>query len=148
MAYKGKYQVKKPSKYLGDPTKVTFRSLWELSVMKFLEETTYVKKWSSEVEIKYFNNLDQKIHRYYIDFYIQYEDGSVTLCEVKPNKQCSPPKEPKKKTKRYMNECATWITNSSKWAAAKKICEQNGYNFEIWDEYVIKSKGIKIISGK
>lgn len=148
MAYKGKYTVKKLGKYLGNPKNVTFRSLWELSVMKFIEDNDDIVKWSSEVEIKYMNQLDQKIHRYYIDFYIQYKDGSVALVEVKPKKQCSAPSVPKRKTKRYINECATWITNCSKWEAAKKICAQNGYSFEIWDEYVIKSKGIKIISGK
>ena len=29
MAYSGRYQVKNPKKYLGDPTQVVYRSLWE-----------------------------------------------------------------------------------------------------------------------
>lgn len=146
MAYKGKYKLTKPEKYLGDGSKIWFRSLWEKSVMRYLESNDSVKKWSSEVEIKYRNDLDMKIHRYYVDFYVQYTDGTICLIEVKPHKQCSPPKEPKRKTKRYINEVATYITNCSKWKAAKQICDQNGYKFEIWDEHVIKSKGIRIVA--
>jgi hypothetical protein len=146
MAYKGKYKLSNPEKYIGDKNNITFRSLWEKSVMKYLEQNDMVKKWSSECPIKYINQLDGKVHRYYIDFYIEYIDGTILLMEVKPAKQCVAPKEPKRKTQRYINECCTYITNTSKWAAAKKICDQNGYKFEIWDEHIIKSKGIKIIA--
>jgi hypothetical protein len=146
MAYKGKYKLSNPSKYIGDPTKIIYRSLWEKSVMKFIEQDITVKKWASEVPIKYINDLDGKVHRYFIDFYIEYINGTILLMEVKPAKQCIAPKEPKRKTQRYINEVATYITNCSKWKAAKKICTQNGFNFEIWDEHVIKSKGIKIIA--
>lgn len=145
MAYKGKYKIKNTSKYIGDPTKVTYRSLWELATFKYVENNEQIKKWSSEVPIKYKNNLDNKIHTYYIDLYLEYTNGTIKLIEIKPEKQTIVPKVPKRKTQRYINECATYITNTSKWKAATQICKQNGYIFEIWTEHTLKSMGIKIV---
>jgi len=36
MTYKGRYTVKNPKKYDGDPTKVVYRSLWESGNQKKL----------------------------------------------------------------------------------------------------------------
>ncbi len=146
MAYKGKYKLTKPEKYIGDGSRIWFRSLWELSIMKWLETNPDVIKWSSEVPCKYRSELDGNIHTYYIDFYIQYLDGSITYMECKPKKYCTAPTNPKRKTAHYIELCNTWIVNCSKWKTAKQLCEQNGYNFEIWHEDIIKSKGIKIIT--
>jgi hypothetical protein len=146
MAYKGKYKLTKPEKYIGDGSKIWFRSLWELSAFKYLENNPDVKNWSSEVEIKYINDLDGKPHRYYVDLYILYTNGSVKLVEIKPKKQTIPPPEPKRKTVKYITECQTYITNTSKWKAAQKICDQRGYSFEIWTEVTLKNMGIKIIT--
>lgn len=146
MAYKGKYTVKNTDKYLGDFNKVTYRSLWERNVMRWIETNNDILKWSSEVKINYINDLDGKPHRYYVDLYLEFSDGTKKIVEIKPKKYCSIPPKPKKITQRYINECATFVTNSSKWKYAEQIAKQNGLIFEIWDEYYIKSLGITILT--
>ena len=62
--------------------------------------------------------------------------GSVErlIIEVKPKKQTVPPKEPQRKTKRYLNEVKTWGVNSAKWKYAVEWCKDNGMNFKILTE--------------
>ena len=48
MAYKGKYKVRCPYKYKGDPTKVIYRSLWELKFMKYCDSNINILEWGSE----------------------------------------------------------------------------------------------------
>ena len=36
--YKGKYRIKKPKKYMGDPKNVTYRSLWERQAFRWCED--------------------------------------------------------------------------------------------------------------
>ena len=63
MAYKGKYKVKNISKYLGDPAKVRFLSLWEYSLMKYLDACVNVVGWCSEdVKIPYICGTDNQKH--------------------------------------------------------------------------------------
>ena len=67
MAYSGRYQVKNPKKYLGDPTQVVYRSLWERAVFQWCDANPKVKGWSSEeVVVPYYYEIDKKYHRYYI----------------------------------------------------------------------------------
>lgn len=146
MAYKGKYKLTKPEKYIGDGSRIWFRSLWELAVFKYIESNADIIGWASEVEVKYINELDGKPHRYYVDIYLKYKDGTIKLVEIKPLRQTSAPVEPKRKTQKYIQECCTYITNVSKWKAAQKVCDQNGYIFEIWTEKTLKSMGIKIVT--
>ncbi|MEI6297328.1 MAG: TnsA endonuclease N-terminal domain-containing protein, partial [bacterium] len=88
MAYKGKYKVKDVSKYLGDPTKVRFLSLWEYSLMKYLDACINVVGWCSEdVKIPYVCGTDGQNHLYLVDFYIVLNNGKKLLVEVKPYKQ-------------------------------------------------------------
>jgi len=35
MSYQGKYKIKKPEKYAGNPGKVVYRSLWERQAFKW-----------------------------------------------------------------------------------------------------------------
>lgn len=78
------------------------------------------------------------MHRYFVDCWIKIKDknGDVLckLIEIKPHKQTIQPKEPKKKTKRYLNEVKTWITNQSKWEAATRFCEEKNWEFMILTE--------------
>jgi len=48
MAYSGKYSPKNTNKYLGDPTKIFYRSLWERRVMVHLDDNPSVIGWSNE----------------------------------------------------------------------------------------------------
>ena len=48
MSYKGKFRPSNPNKYKGDPTKVIYRSLWELKFMRWCDGNVNILKWSSE----------------------------------------------------------------------------------------------------
>ena len=138
--YKGKYKVKNPQKYIGDSTNVIYRSLMELNFMKWCERSEKVLKWNSEeVVIPYISPMDKKRHRYFPDFLIQTNKG-WTLIEVKPLIQTKPPKKiliekvTLKKKRRYVKAVKTWLINEAKWNAAKKVCEVNGWKFELMTE--------------
>ena len=138
--YKGKYKVKNPQKYIGDSTNVIYRSLMELNFMKWCERSEKVLKWNSEeVVIPYISPMDKKRHRYFPDFLIQTNKG-WTLIEVKPLVQTKPPKKiliekvTLKKKRRYVKAVKTWLVNEAKWNAAKKVCELNGWKFELMTE--------------
>jgi hypothetical protein len=146
MAYSGKYTVKKKEKYAGDYTKVKYRSLWERNAFRWLDANPNVVKWSSEeIVIPYRWKVDKKVHRYYMDLYIEWNNGEKVLVEIKPKKETAPPKEPTRKTKRYINEVTTYIKNSDKWEAAKHYAHARGWRFEIWTEETLKNKGIKLL---
>jgi hypothetical protein len=145
MTYKGKYKPKNPSKYKGDPSNIVYRSLWERQVFRFMDEHDGVLNWGSEtVVIPYRCKTDNKIHRYFMDVIFTTENGTY-LIEVKPNKETQPPKEPKRKTKRYIKEVMTYIKNTSKWEAAEEYALDRGWKFEIWDEHKLKKLGIKLL---
>jgi len=146
MAYKGKYTVKKKDKYVGDPTKVEYRSLWERNTFRWLEANPNVKRWNSEeLHIKYWWQVDKKIHTYWVDLYVEWTNGDVSIIEIKPKKETSPPKKPSRTTKRYINEVTTYIKNTDKWEAAKKYAHGRGWKFEIWTEDTLKGLGIKLL---
>ena len=83
--------------------------------------------------------MSKKKRRYFPDFLIRYEksDGVVMteMIEIKPQKQVEgPPKNPKRRTKAWINAVHTYITNQAKWEAAAKICEDRGWNFRLITE--------------
>jgi len=139
MSYKGRYKSKNPSKYIGDPTKIIYRSLWERRFMLYCDDNENVLSWGSEeVVVPYKSPVDGKMHRYYVDFIVKVKtkDGntSMKLIEVKPKKQCLPPKRQSRKTRRYINEVKTWGVNSAKWEAATEYAESRGWVFQILTE--------------
>lgn len=145
--YKGKFKPKNFTKYRGDPTLIIYRSLWELSVMKWCDSNCKVILWNSEeVVVPYRCQIDNKLHRYYIDFYIKFNNGDEYWIEVKPDSQTKAPKKGKRKTKKYINEVLTYGKNMSKWKAAKIAAESNGIIFQIWTENTLNKLGISIIS--
>lgn len=145
MAYKGKFAPKNRNKYRGQVDKVTYRSLWELHVMKHLDANPHIRWWSSEESvIPYVNELDNTRHRYFMDFTVCSNDGIIHLWEVKPAKQTQPPPKPKRLTtatkERYINELRTYRTNISKWKAAKTLCDKKGWVFKILTEDVLRKR--------
>ena len=65
MAYSGKYSPKFPKKYKGDPTNITFRSLWERKFMVYCDSNSNVLEWASEeIAIPYISPVDHRPHRY------------------------------------------------------------------------------------
>jgi hypothetical protein len=142
MAYSGKYIVKNPSKYKGDHTRVTYRSLWERNSFAWCENNPNIKNWSSEeTVIPYYYDVDKKYHRYFMDLKITYTNGKTCLVEIKPDKETKPPKRPDK-TKRYLNESLTYIKNMNKWEAAREYAKDRNWAFEIWTEDTLTQMGI------
>lgn len=140
--YSGKYKVKKPEKYDGDPDVVTYRSLWERACFVWCERNPDVVKWSSEeVIVPYYDEASKKKRRYFMDLRIEFANGDVVLVEIKPKKQTVPPKKGKNKM-RYLEESMTYITNRCKWAAAEKYADVRGMKFMVWHEDTLKKMGI------
>ena len=139
MSYKGKYKPSYPKKYKGDPSNIVYRSLWERKFMKLCDNNSNILEWSSEeVIIPYKSPIDNRYHRYFVDFWIRQKnkDGKIVekLIEIKPKKYTKPPSKQKKITKRYVSEVRTWGINNAKWEAAKKVCTKKGWEFLILTE--------------
>lgn len=150
--YTGKYKVKNPDKYKGDHTDVIYRSSWERSVMQNFDLNPNYMEWNSEcIVVPYISPLDNKMHRYFPDFYVKYKtksgDVQEALIEVKPDKETRQPLQPKnnhnKAKKRYIQECMTYAVNVEKWKAAMKYCEINNYKFMILTEKHIRPNRTK-----
>jgi hypothetical protein len=145
MAYKGKFRPKNPSKYMGDPTNIVYRSGWELKFMSYIDSHKKVLEWASEeVIVPYRSPIDGRIHRYFQDFLVKQinKDGvkESILIEIKPKYQTIPPDIAKKNTpkgrvsKRYLNEVKTYGINEAKWKAAQEFCDDRGWKFQIMHE--------------
>jgi hypothetical protein len=139
MAYKGKFSPKNPKKYRGDPTGIVYRSLWELKVMKYLDDNRNVLEWcSEEVAIPYISPVDSRPHRYFPDFIVRMltpDGGTKTvMIEVKPKAQTREPKIPTKKTRKYLTEVMTWGVNQAKWKAATEYCLDRQWEFKLITE--------------
>ena len=138
MSYKGKYKPRCPYKYKGDPTNIIYRSLWELKFMKYCDTTPSILKWSSEeIAIPYKSPVDNRVHRYFPDFYVKVNNKKY-MVEVKPFRQTKEPKTQKKVTKRYITEVVTWSVNKAKWKAASEFCKDYGWEFMLITEKELK----------
>ncbi len=140
--YKGKFKPKNISKYNGNPSNIEYRSSWEFHYMMQLDGDPSVISWSSEeITINYKSPKDNKIHRYFVDFYVKKktDKGIIEfLVEIKPKAQTQPPKIQAKPTKKYLNEVMTWGVNDAKWKAAEQYCKQKGWDFIILTEDHLK----------
>ena len=139
MSYKGKYKPRFPKKYKGNPTNIIYRSSWELKFMRYCDSNQNILEWGSEEFcLPYKSPLDNRIHRYFPDFYIKVREttGKINkmIIEVKPKRQCIEPKRPKKKTRGYIYEVREYARNQAKWKAAKSYCLDRGYEFKILTE--------------
>ena len=153
MAYRGRFRPTKPEKYKGDPTKITYRSSWELKVMRRLDLHPDVIEWQSEeIAIPYLNPVKGKTSRYFPDFVVKKRVDNnkyqVIMIEVKPKAQTMPPDLSKKHntptgrvSRRFLNEAATYAINEAKWKAAQRYCKERGWIFQVMTETEIKPLG-------
>ena len=137
--YQGKYKVKNYQKYKGDPTNVIYRSSWELKFLKYCDLNDNVLEFGSEeVIVPYMSPLDNRIHRYFPDFYIKVREstGQIKkyLIEVKPFKQTVEPQVKKRKTKGYIYEVYEYARNQAKWKAAREFCKDRLWEFKVLTE--------------
>lgn len=145
MSYKGKYQPEFPKKYKGDATNIVYRSLWERTFMKYCDTNENILEWfSEEIAVPYRSPIDNKIHRYFPDFYIKVKEsnGSIKkyIIEIKPKKQTVEPQVQKRKTKGYIYEVYEYAKNQAKWKAAEEWCADRGYEFKILTEDDLRIK--------
>lgn len=143
----GKYKPKKPEKYKGDPTNIVYRSSYEYKFMEYCDLTESVSEWrSEEFFIPYRSPIDNKVHRYFPDFFVKYKDKygntRTLVVEIKPQKDLKEPEpNPKRKTKSWAYNVKTWVINQAKWKAAKEWCADRKYEFRILTE---KDLGIPV----
>lgn len=136
----GQFRPKNPAKYIGDPTKVVYRSGWESKLMRKLDESSTILGWcSEEIVIPYISPVDGRSHRYFVDFLVVAKNPKgekvITLIEVKPYAQTLMPKQTAKKTKeRFMSELSTFAVNQAKWEAAEAYCAKRGWKFTVLTE--------------
>lgn len=163
MAYKsakqGWYKVLNPSKFIMQTNEsksvmksvrmndgcleVNFKSSLELKCFKYCDINRYIKKWSLEPFcIPYLSPKDGKIHRYFIDFFIEFSNGQKFLVEVKSSGETIKPAQPKKKTQKalinYTKAIQTFAINTSKWEAAREFCKERNMEFLILTENELK----------
>lgn len=141
----GIFTPKNPQKYRGNVNNIVYRSGWELRVMQYLDDNANVLLWSSEeIIIPYRSPIDNEIHRYFPDFYVEalLPDNTVKvmLLEVKPAAQTQEPKSPKRKTKKFLREVVTYGINQAKWEAASSYCQYKGWEFIVLTEKELFAK--------
>jgi hypothetical protein len=143
----GKFRPSKPEKYKGDPTNIVYRSSYELKFMQYCDLTESVNEWrSEEFFIPYISPIDNKVHRYFPDFFVKYKDKNnvnrTLVVEIKPQKDLNMPEQnPKRKTKSWAYKVKTWAINQAKWKAAKEFCSDRKWEFRILTE---KELGIPV----
>lgn len=139
MSYKGKYQPTNPQKYRGNHSNIIYRSLWERKFMKYCDLNENILEWGSEeIALPYRSPIDNKIHRYFPDFYIKVREssGEIKKCiiEIKPKKQTVEPIPQKIKTKGYIYEVVEYAKNQAKWNAAEEFCKDRQWEFKVLTE--------------
>lgn len=139
MSYKGKYSPSFPKKYKGDPTNIIYRSLWERKFMRYCDLNENVLEWGSEeIALPYISPVDNRVHRYFPDFYIKVREstGQIKkyLIEIKPKKQTVEPQKKKRMTKGYIYEVVEYAKNQAKWKAAREFCEDRLWEFKVLTE--------------
>lgn len=138
----GYYTVINKDKYIGDASKIIFRSSWEKKYCVYCDTSPNVIEWTSEpFSVQYFNPIDQKLHKYYPDFLIKIKRNGVierVIVEVKPTKYLKKPEIPKKKSKKALNayyyQANEFIKNMAKIKAVQSACIENNLKFEIVTE--------------
>ena len=129
----GSYTVKNAAKYVGKGVP-RYRSGWELSFMRFLDNNDNVMQWASEsIQIPYRNPITGKQSIYVPDFLITYRTRQNTLIaevvEIKPKKQSVI------ESKMSNRDRMVVAINYAKWASAEKWCARNGLKFRVITEF-------------
>ena len=106
--------------------------------MNWCDMNESVSGWvSEEIAIPYRNPMDNRIHKYFVDFYVEVTDKGghkkSYLIEVKPKRFTKPP-EKRRKTKKYLQEVANYAVNEAKWKAAESFCKEKNLNFMLVTE--------------
>lgn len=153
MAYNNKrgwYKLLNPHKFIAPKDdhmksfnestgEVEYKSKLELTALKYADFNKHIKKWSVEpFAIKYIKPTDGKLHRYYIDLFLEFKTGDKFLVEIKSKGETKPPRKPSKKTDKaimnYQKALQTYAVNTAKWKAAEEFAKVNKMKFIILSE--------------
>lgn len=155
-AKKGWYKLLNPSKFIRQQDKhmksvneskegifLEYKSSLELSMLKYCDYNKHIVRYSLEpFAISYRKPTTGKIHRYYIDVFIEFSTGDKFLVEVKSFSETKPPRKPSKKTQKaidnYNKALETYMINKSKWEAARNFASERGLKFIILTENELK----------
>lgn len=148
----GFYHPQNPSKYIGDPTNIKFRSSWEYAFCTYLDMNEKILKWSCEQPVITYSDLRGKVHRYYPDFFYEIkrngdpQNYGRVIVEIKPASELIPPNKPinesGKSLENYEYAVRTHIKNKLKWSAAEDYAKNNGMEFIIITEKILKQRGL------
>lgn len=140
---KGRFHPMHPEKYLGDATKIIYRSFLEARTFLDLDHDPNVVGWSSEeIIIWYTSPIDGRNHRYFPDLLVKKKKGDLietTLIEIKPFSQVREPIRGKKRNKTFFGEVTTYGVNQAKWKAAESFCKRRGWKWKILTEKEIRA---------
>lgn len=163
MAYKGAkqgwYRVLNPEKFIQQMQEsktvmkstrinegfleIEYKSGLERTAFRYCDMNKYIKKFSIEpFAIKYLSPKDGKIHRYFVDLFIEFENSQKFLVEIKPFSETIEPKKPQRKTEKallnYQKALQTFAVNTAKWKAAEAFVKEKGLKFIILTERELK----------
>ena len=107
--------------------------------MVWCDNNANIQEWGSEETIiPYISPVDNRVHRYFPDFYVRARTrhGRIKkfIIEVKPLSQTKIPKKQKRVTKKYLTEVKTYAVNDAKWNSAMKYCKDRKWNWRILTE--------------
>ena len=133
MAFRARFIPRNPEKYTGDPSQIWARSSWEVQVMKYFDSRKDVIRWGSEeIVIPYLSPADNKVHRYFPDFFVEYYDknGDIRkeIVEVKPLHESDAKFAKSDRSKDAL------LVNDAKWKAAALYCESRNMLFRVITE--------------
>lgn len=142
---------KHPNKYIGDITNIIYRSSWEFHFLSYCDKNKNVVRYSSEeIVIPYVSPKDNRVHRYFPDFYVELiTDSGIRkmIIEIKPDSQTRPPKNRKCNTKkqsiRLFEDHITFEVNKAKWLAAEEFCKKQNIEFRVLTEKELFNTGNK-----
>ena len=149
--HQGYYKLVNPVKYMGDPSRIAYRSSWEFKFCVFLDTNEKVFKWNSEgITITYQDTLGN-FHRYFPDYYYECQNNSnpekidKVVVELKPYKETQPPQKPMKESikslQNFEYSLKTFMKNKLKWGAASEWCAKRGLQFiVITEKHLEKAK--------
>lgn len=110
-------------------TFILYKSLLERRAFVYADLNPKVRYFSIEpFAIEYVKPTDNKVHRYYIDLFIEFKNGKRFIIEIKPYNQTVLPK------KKNAYELETYMINQAKWESAKEFAKQKNLKFIILTE--------------
>lgn len=122
---------------------IEYKSSLERTAFRYCDMNKHVMKWSCEpFAIRYLKPTTGRVHRYFVDLFIEFQNGQKFLVEIKPYSETVEPKKPSKKTQKailnYQKALQTFAVNSAKWSAAEQFCSEKGLKFIILTEHELK----------